>query len=177
MQNTPYLEYSILYLDKHRTSITLILYTKNTSTIQHTLPIYKHPYLYITCREKSTNTRVVQREVKKMSPSQKEALGKQLLEEAARESSEAPPLYPYQDTDFVNPFNIAPPAPAPEVSWTVLKLVYKIFFFSSSSSFLIILRHTQTITEKVQENIYISLLQKIWSCFSIFFSSGIVRTI
>ena len=51
-----------------------------------------------------------------MSASQKEALGRQLLEEAARETSEAPPLHPYQDTDFVNPFNTAPPAAVPEVS-------------------------------------------------------------
>lgn len=66
--------------------------------------------------EESTNHRVLQREVKKMSASQKEALGQQLLEEAAREKSEAPPLHPYQDTDFVNPFNTAPPAAPKEES-------------------------------------------------------------
>ncbi|XP_050717492.1 uncharacterized protein LOC126999207 [Eriocheir sinensis] len=65
--------------------------------------------------EESTNQRVVQREVKKMSPSQKEALGRQLLDEAAREASEIPPSHPYQDTDFTNPFNTAPPASATEV--------------------------------------------------------------
>lgn len=51
-----------------------------------------------------------------MSPSQKEALGRQLLDEAARETSAAPRSHPYQDTDFINPFNTAPPASAPEVS-------------------------------------------------------------
>lgn len=66
-------------------------------------------------REETTNQRVVQREVKKMSPSQKEALGRQLLDEAARETSGVPPTHPYQDTDFINPFNTAPPAPAVEV--------------------------------------------------------------
>lgn len=59
-----------------------------------------------------------------MSPSQKEALGRQLLEEAARETSDAAPLHPYQDTDFVNPFNTTPPSLAPEVS-----TVYAITFF------------------------------------------------
>lgn len=67
-------------------------------------------------REESVNQRAVQREVRKMSPSQKEALGRQLLEEAAREAPEAPPTHPYQDSDFVNPFNTAPPATALEVS-------------------------------------------------------------
>ncbi|MPC61228.1 hypothetical protein E2C01_055294 [Portunus trituberculatus] len=66
-------------------------------------------------REESTNQRVVRREVRKMSPSQKEALGRQLLEEAARETSNIAPLYPYQGTDFVNPFNTAPPTFVPEM--------------------------------------------------------------
>ncbi|KAK8391994.1 hypothetical protein O3P69_017546 [Scylla paramamosain] len=100
--------------------------------------------------EESTNQRVVQREVKKMSPSQKEALGRQLLEEAARETSKAAPMNPYQGTDFVNPFNTAPPTFTPEMkssdgvvhraalhqdTWTSLTLISRYDLTSKMTAF------------------------------------------
>ncbi|XP_066966515.1 uncharacterized protein [Macrobrachium rosenbergii] len=102
--------------------------------------------------EEISNEQVMRREVKKMNPKQKEALGRRLLDEASRELSGTEAKHPYQDTDFMNPFNTSPPtvrnqdmktndgvvhkAAIKPNSWTSLKLGSRSNFNDKTSSFV-----------------------------------------
>ncbi|XP_042236428.1 uncharacterized protein LOC121875790 [Homarus americanus] len=60
--------------------------------------------------EESTNERIINREVRKMTAEEKVAMGQRLLDEAAQEQEGNIAKHPYQESDFDNPFNTAPPA-------------------------------------------------------------------
>ncbi|XP_047469723.1 complex I assembly factor ACAD9, mitochondrial-like [Penaeus chinensis] len=102
--------------------------------------------------EENANERVLHQEVKKMTLEQKERVGRRLLEEASQERQGASANHPYQDTDFLNPFNTAQPkaltqdlktpdgvvhsAALRQDTWTPLALVSRKDVGSKMSSFV-----------------------------------------
>ncbi|KAK4328149.1 hypothetical protein Pmani_001424 [Petrolisthes manimaculis] len=100
--------------------------------------------------EEMSNERLLQREVKKMTLEEKEKLGKKLLEEAQqeREVSEgttSKQQHPYQDTDFLNPFNTAPPAALSQEIKTTDGVIHKAAFKPDQwTSLSLLSRHNLT---------------------------------
>ncbi|KAF2348837.1 Oxidoreductase FAD/NAD(P)-binding [Trinorchestia longiramus] len=60
--------------------------------------------------DQKVNERKIHHELGKMSLSDKKKLAKKLNDEVEQEESGLSPNHPYQDTDFENPFNTAPPS-------------------------------------------------------------------